>query len=177
MKRSAIGLTALLLLTQPIFADTKMQNFFSQKGVTISNKYRDVGEIKVLKGGSISIRTSELVNVTNNERMYGLSVGITGKDANFDIEYVDFDEIAPLVAAIDYISNFQVIGSSVAKHETSGGLRISTSQEKEKGKRTFEVYGPIKTFREPTAYLTIEDLADFKKLLLKSKKNIESMKL
>jgi hypothetical protein len=87
-------------------APTRLEALELRKNAVIVKGYTEVGKVDGEEGSSISVSAIELKDTSRNTRELGLAIvaaqgGDTRRQAT---SYVDFDEIAGLLTAIDYLA-------------------------------------------------------------------------
>jgi hypothetical protein len=107
---------------------TKLEAFETNVEVVILKGSTEVGAI-ASGGGSVAIKCREISNTSNGHKEQGLGIEITPQGQGRDVLLVDYDEISPLLTAIEYITRLEVTATPLASFDaaytTKGGFRIA----------------------------------------------------
>ncbi len=149
---ASLGLLGLSLLTMPAQAQftnvyllapmTKLESFDTNTEVVVLKAATDVGSISA-DAGTVALKCREMTDLSTGRKEQGLSIEITPRSQPREVLLIDYDEIAPLVAAIDYISKLDVtvtpLNSFDAAYTTKGGFRIAALGTRKTGAIQFGV--------------------------------------
>lgn len=157
---------------------TKIEEFSAQTGVIIVQGYEKIGVRRGLESSYLRIETKEFINAEKKKSKYGIAIHIYSgpKLDTENISYLDYDEINPLIEAIDYIINIKKnvtkFSDYQADYVTKGGLRISAYSSEG------EVRAAVTSgqFLETTAYFPITALPEIRSILIKAKEKIDSVR-
>jgi hypothetical protein len=138
--RAAAQLTNFVVLN-PLPA-TKLESFETNTGVVIIKGSTDLGGISS-DAGDVGVRCRELTDTSTGQKEQGLSLEITPRNQARTVLQIDYDEIGPLVGAIDYITKLEVtvtpLNSFDAAYTTRGGFRIAALGTRRTGMVQFGV--------------------------------------
>lgn len=157
---------------------TKLEAFEAQTGTVIIRGFSNVGSIRGLYGTSIDVEAREFTNATSGRKEYGITVTVkeTQRLERDSTSYIDYDEIDSLLRGIDYIGKIKrdvtTLQEFQADYRTKGDLSVSTFTSGP------NVMAAIKsgTVGETTAYLKLDDLAAFRKVISDAKAKLDSVK-
>ncbi len=107
---------------------TKLEAFDTNLSVVILKASTDVGAISA-DAGDVGVRGREITDASTGLKEQGIALDITVKGQAKDTLLIDYDEIASLVTAIDYITKLDVSVTPLtafdAAYTTKGGFRIA----------------------------------------------------
>jgi hypothetical protein len=107
---------------------TKLEAFDTNVEVVILKASSDAGSITA-DAGIVGVRCREITDTSTGRKEQGLSIDITSRASGKTSLLVDYDEIASLVSAIDYIGRVEVTATPLtsfdAAYTTKGGFRIA----------------------------------------------------
>ncbi len=125
-------------LSFPAFAQVSVQ--VTNPPPTVLESFANARDAVIIKGIShigsptgqitypMDIRVQELINLQNSNRVYGVVVR-TKMPTQTIVNYIDYEELEPLLAAIHYIvevdHNVTPLEHFTASFQTKGGLTIS----------------------------------------------------
>lgn len=183
--RQFTTLATLLMMTcaalaeePPKRAATKIEQFQGQSGAVIIMGASDVGEVAGEYGAKVEIQAREIINAKSGERRYGIYVRVNegGRLEREHSSYIDYEEIQPLLAGIDYIMSVRKeatqLESFQADFTTVDDLRISTYSTSVVG----EVKASIRsgTIGPARAFIGIDTLQRFRGLIENAKVKIDA---
>jgi len=157
-------------------ASTKLEAFDTKAGTVIVEGFSTIGSVKGRYGSTVEITSKEFTDASTGAKEYGITVALK-EPGREHISYVDFDEIDPLIKGIDYLAKVDKsatkLDSFQADYRTKSDLDLSTYLE-DGGK----VQASIKSgsFSAPIVFLTLDDLAQIKSLILKAKAKLDAIK-
>jgi hypothetical protein len=163
----------------PIEPKTKLEAFEARTGAVIIRGFSTVGTIRGRYETSVEIECKEFTDASSGKREFGVSIEVkqAGRIERKDRAYIDYDEIDSLVKGIEYISKIEKSVTKLdqfqADYKTKGELRVSTFSD-DSGKIQTAIHSG--QFGGVTAYLSLEDLASFKKLVQQAKEKLDSIK-
>ena len=154
---------------------TKIGVFESRTGLVIIKAFSQVGSI-LTSEGEIAIRCKESTEAASGIRAYGMLFAINGNPTRRERIYVDYDEIDPLLDAVNYLS---AITSDVTKlpafeasYTTKSGLRIQAHCDRRNASiRYFLEYG-----ESPRIELTPVQMTQIYDLIAQAKKALDGFK-
>ncbi|MHA1263549.1 MAG: hypothetical protein ACTSSA_15995 [Candidatus Freyarchaeota archaeon] len=109
---------------------TKLEAFQAQSGVVIIKGYSVIGRISGL--GSIEVIAMEFTEASNRRKQKGIVVEIkeSGKFADSNRSFIDYDEIQSLLKGIDYIASLRAdvtdLNQFEATYQTKGNFKVTT---------------------------------------------------
>jgi hypothetical protein len=107
---------------------TKLEAFDTNVEVVILKASSDAGSITA-DAGIVGVRCREITDTSTGRKEQGLSIDITSRASGKTSLLVDYDEIALLISAIDYIGRVEVTATPLtsfdAAYTTKGGFRIA----------------------------------------------------
>jgi hypothetical protein len=186
MQRAGILSVVLLSMALSSFAQkvrlqepprTRLEEMAAEVGVLVVKGSTKVGEVGGFKGGSIAVEAREVYVVASGNRASGLTIEIKSPadGTSEHVAYVDCEDIAPLLAAIDYFSKVTHSCTALDDYQvvfrTAGGLELSV-----KSIRSGEGVGIscVDTLGiQYTVFLSPADLPALKDLLLTAQGKID----
>ena len=110
---------------------TRLEAFAAQDGVVIIRAFSRIGAVRGQDGSIVVVESKEFTNAGTGKREYGISMMVKAGSRleREHTSYVDFDEITPLLTALEYLGN--VDGSATAldhfqaDYRTRGDLVIA----------------------------------------------------
>ncbi|MGB9180894.1 MAG: hypothetical protein WCB68_16805 [Pyrinomonadaceae bacterium] len=173
-------LTAYSQAQQPIpdiIPQTKIEAFQYQTGAVIIKAFTRIGAMRGA-GGTVEVISIEFTEARSGRKEQGIVVDVKefGRTERSERSYIDDNEIAPLLRAIDDISK---IGTDVtklanfeARYTTRGDFSIATFNEAE----TINVAIGGGHVTRVEAVFKFIDLEKFKGLLLNAKSRLDAAK-
>lgn len=159
------------------FPQTKIEAFQYQTGTVVVRAFTRIGGMRS-PGGLVEVTCMEFTEAQSAGKQQGIAVDIkeNSRTEHTERAYIDYDEIEPLIRAIDYISK---IGTDVtklanfeARYTTRGEFAVATFNEAE----TINVVisgGHIERYEVVFKFV---DLEKFKGLLLNAKTRLDAAK-
>jgi len=158
---------------------TKIEAFEAKTGAVIIRGFSTVGSVRGLYSTSASVQSREFTDASSGKKEYGIFITVkeSSRYEREDSSYIDYDEIESLMKGIDYISKIE---SSVTKldrfqadYTTRGDFTISTFSDS-----SGKIQAALKSGRYAgaSAYLSLDDLAQFKSLIQQAKAKIDSIR-
>jgi len=121
---------------------TKLESFDTNTGVIILKGSTELGGISS-DAGEVAVRCREISDTSTGHKEQGLSLEITPRGQPRSLLQIDYDEIASLAEAIDYITRLEVtvtpLNSFDAAYTTKGGFRIAALGTRRTGTVQFGV--------------------------------------
>src|SRR5690349_23959906 len=112
----------------PVPPATKLESFETNVAAVILKGTTEIGSISG-NTGLVAVKCKEITDTSTGHKEQGLGLEITLKGQPKDTLLIDYDEIAALVSAIDYISKLDVTATPLnffdAAYTTRGGFRIA----------------------------------------------------
>ncbi len=156
---------------------TQLELISSAKGTAFVKSYEEMGTLKVLTGGTVSVDALVIDQLASGSKQFGATVQVKqpGRIEREDTSFVDYEEIEALIAGIGYIS--KVADTPFTNYEatfnTTGGITLIVFNN-DAGK----VAAAIKSGRigGATAFASLEQLESFRELLVKTKEAIDQIR-
>jgi hypothetical protein len=158
---------------------TKLEAFEAKTGAVIVQGFSKIGEVTGRYSTSASIECKEFTEASSGKKEYGIIITVkkAGDYEHENTSYIDYDEIDSLIKGIDYITKVDKSATKLdyvqADYKTKGDLMVSTYSD-DNGKIQASVQSGI--YGAVSAYLSLDDLADFKNLIQKAKDKLDSIK-
>lgn len=188
MKRQANNLLifAMLLICSILFsqeqttsqpdAKTKIEMLQRQTGSVIIKEYSVIGTTKGM--GTVVVNCMVLTNASTGSKSKGILIEVTesGRFEKSDRSFIDYDEIDPLIAGIDYISKADTsiadLDNFEAIYKTKGDFSIVTFSSTS-GKIDVAVKSGI--IGSSTAFFSIDQLNELRNLISVAKQRLDSL--
>jgi hypothetical protein len=119
-------------MTDPGVPRTKLEALAVQEGAVIIRGFSRIGDVKGPLGSSVIVRSQEFTNASTSEKEYGLTLEVRERSRleREHISFVDYDEIAPLVKALEYLTKLDNTATSFhrfqADYRTHGEVQVTT---------------------------------------------------
>lgn len=161
----------------PEESTTKLGSFQAKTGSVIIKEFSEIGGVKAI--GHISVMSMTFTDASTNKRESGISIHITegGRLEKESRSFIDFDEIDSLVAGIDYISKVKKDSSKLdffeATYRTKDDFHVTIFNRKSGEISVSVESGRI---RPATVFLSLEQLANLRTLMLQAKERIDAKK-
>jgi hypothetical protein len=172
---SATGQEAAEMELEP---KTKLEAFQARTGIVIIKGFSRTGVAAGLEGTSIEVETREFRDAGSNSKEYGITIEVreAGNPGRRILSYIDYDEIDPLLKALEYLSK---IDNSVtqlnrfeADYRTRGDLLFSAYSSRG-GVITLAISSGL--FRKATALFKLEDFKVIRGLIIEAKNQIDAI--
>jgi len=128
-------------LCQPL-PPTRLDAFDTNTGVVILKGSTDLGAISA-SAGEVGVRCREITDTSTGRKEQGLSLEIAPQGQVRSVLQIDYDEVAPLLDAIEYITRLEVtatpLNSFDAAYTTKSGFRIAALGTRRTGTIQFGV--------------------------------------
>jgi hypothetical protein len=186
MKRHFLPITAILLVTVTLpttahdtndVPRTRLEAFEATTGRVVIKGTEELGSIAT-KNGTIFVMVHEYRDVPSNQRQFGIAVTVRQNESTEDTTTVDEDELAALIAGIDYVSKADPSISSLnhfeAFYASRAGLRVASYSSR----RTSTVEASVTSHRyqRSKTWLNMSQLAQFKNLVEQAQTKIEAIR-
>lgn len=156
---------------------TRIEAFEVQTGVILIKGISDMGSISG-KTGTVQVQYKESTDPVNNRKEYGLAIKVSQGGQQEDSTTIDYDEIDPLIGAIDYISKIDYSASTLptfaATFTTRGDLTVATYTSKRQG--TIQAAVQSNRVFKTRVFLSMDQMAQLRTLLASAKNTIDSMR-
>jgi hypothetical protein len=156
---------------------TRLEAFEATAGRVVVKGTEDVGTVTG-KSGVTTVKIQEFRDVAANQRESGLVITVRQNEQIEDTTTVDYDELDPLLKAVDYISkadpNVTSLNHFEAFFTTKAGLRVASYFSR----RTSNVEASITSQRINRSKTLINQvqLAEFRILLEQAKTKLEALR-
>lgn len=157
---------------------TKLEAFQARKGIVIIKGSSRIGLATGLDGTSIEIETRELRDAGSLAREYGITVEVreAGNPGRRNLAYIDYDEIDPLLKALEYLSKIDNSATQLSRfdadYRTRGDLLFSASSGRG-GVITLVVSAGV--LRISTSLFKLEDLKVIRGLIIEAKNQLDAI--
>lgn len=183
-----VGMASFVLLQGANLKDTapssepatKLEKIQGMKGSIINKGFTEIGSLYGSYSGKITITAYEFNNIKSGVNEYGLSIEIKREKKYGDSEkssFIDFDEISHLIKGIEYLEKIKTNPTKSKNFEstykTKGGLSITVFNS---SNGEFSIAISVGLYGKENAYLDTLSLKEFKEMLIKGKKQIDSIK-
>jgi len=168
--------------TQPAEPKTKLEAFQAKSGAVIIRGFSKVGTLYDRPNGwntAVEVTCREFTDASSRKKEYGITVTVKSgsRIEQQSTSYIDYDEIDSLVKGIDYIAKVDKTTTKLADfqadYKTKGDLIVFTFSDSQ-GKVLAGIQAGL--LGGTSAYLTLADLEQFKKLILKSNEMLDGIK-
>ena len=137
-----------------------------------------MGTVRGTGGALVEVDCRDFADASTGTKAYGITVTVKSgtRFEKESLSYVDYEEIDALVKGIEYIRKIEKSATKLdrfqADYKTKGDLTVSTFST---GK---EIQGAIQSgnYSKTMAIVSLQDLDQFKEVLLKSKKLLDGIK-
>lgn len=152
---------------------TKLEAFQAQTGTVVIKGYSEIGRVAAM--GDVDVKAMEFTDASTGKKQSGvlIEVGESGRLQNTDRSFIDFDEVDALLKGIDYISkttsNITKLGMFEATYKTKGYFSVTTFSSS-----SGKIEAAVKSgyIRPANAYLSLEQLAQLRALIVKAKQQL-----
>jgi hypothetical protein len=155
---------------------TKLESFETNNSMLILKSSANIGSISG-STGVVSVRCREITDVASGHKERGIVVGIAERSPAGDTLLIDYDEIAALVNAMDYLGSVQFSVTSLdtfdAQYTTKGGFRVAALGNRLAGRIQFSVRDGRNDLA-PVAF-SLQDLARLKGFISQAKAKLDSL--
>lgn len=170
---SAAGQESIETVLEP---RTKLEAFQARTGIVIIKGYSRIGLAAGLDGTSIEVESREFRDAGSNAREYGITIEVreAGNTPRRSLSYIDYDEIDPLLKALEYINKIDNSVTQLTRFEadyrTRGDLLVSAFSGRG-GVITLAISGGV--FRRVTSLFRLEDLKVIRGLVIEAKNQLD----
>jgi len=183
MKKLIVAIVIAFLFTSVAYGQnpdesqkptTKLETFQAKAGIVVVRGYTTVGSIRYF--GTVTVDARDFRDASNpKSRLTGISITVkeSGRLERENTAYIDSDEIASLLAGIDYISKVTKDITPLTKFEveyrTKGNLSIIVFNDS-KGELLAAVSAGY--IGKTSAHITLPQLIELRQLILDAKSKI-----
>jgi len=126
----------------PVVPATKLEAFDTNISVVVLRASSELGTISA-SAGAVAVSCREVSDMSTGRKEQGVAIELAERNAPKDTMLIDYDEIAPLLDAIDYLNSLNLSATSLnalrASYTTRGGFRIAAQGARRKGLIQFNV--------------------------------------
>jgi hypothetical protein len=156
---------------------TKLESFETNTEVVVFKATSEVGAISA-DTGQVAVKSKEITDTSTGHKEQGISVDITPRGQDRATLLIDYDEMASLANAIDYISKLDVTATPLtsfdAAYTTKGGFRIAALGTRRTGAIQFGVRD-ARTGSTPVTF-SREDMTRLSSLINQAKGLLDSIR-
>ncbi len=185
--RAGVAIIGWSLLALPIHAQdtnnclpvptTKLEAFETNLNTVIIKATADVGSISA-NAGLVSVKCKEMTDAGSGRREQGIAIELTPGGQLRDVRLVDYEEITPLLEAIDYLNKMDWSVTSLtsfdAVYTTKSGLRLAAFSSRRSGVIEFAVRDAARS--GPPILLSRDQVAQFQNLIEQAKTKLDSLR-
>ena len=115
---------------------TKLESFNTNIGVVVLKASTDVGTVSG-NAGTVRVRCKETTDARTGHIEQGLAIVITSRGQPNDTMLLDYDEITPLLSAIEYLGKLDInvtsFNSLDAEYTTKSGFHVAAVRTRQTG--------------------------------------------
>jgi hypothetical protein len=156
---------------------TRLDAFATNTGTVIIKSTAEIGAITTA-AGNVSVKCKEIDDTGTGRKEFGLALELTPNNQPRDIKLIDYEEVDPLLNALDYLNKVDWSVSSLssfdAVYTTKGGFRIAAFSSKRSG--FIEYAARSASEGSIPILLSRNDLAAFRNLLQQAKTKLDSLR-
>jgi hypothetical protein len=160
-----------------ILPQTKLEAFDTNVGTVVIKGSAKVGSVSG-NDETIGVRSREMTDATTGRKEQGIAIEIARPGQVSDVALIDYDELDPLLNAIDYLGKLDWSVTSLnvfeAVYTTKGGFRIGAFGPKRTGVIQFAVRS-TRTGQQPVV-LSRDDVGRLRALIDQAKRQLESLR-
>ena len=156
---------------------TRLEAFETNTGTILIKGFGSIGSLAA-GGKTITVSCREDIDASSGSREYGVAVGIRGQVGLEERVILDYEELDPILNAIDYLNRVDWTITSLTSFDaaftTRSGFRISAFGWNRTGLIEFGIRGLRAD--EPPILFTRDDLAKFRGLIDEAKRKLDSVR-
>ena len=157
---------------------TKLEAFDTNVSVVVLRASSELGTISA-SAGALAVSCREVSDMSTGRKEQGVEIEIGQRTGTpKDTMLIDYDEIAPLLDAIDYLNSLNLSATSLnalrATYTTRGGFRIAAQGTRRKGLIQFNVTDS-RTGAAPIV-LSRQDVVQFVGFLNQAKTTLDGLR-
>jgi hypothetical protein len=166
-------------------APTKLESLELRKGTVIVKGYTEIGKVDGEEGSSITVSAIEMKDTTRGTREMGLAIVAQqgGEGRRQAISYVDFDEIAGLIAGMDVLAKPDLeatrLSAYEAQYRTRSNLEVvsfDNNNQRMISVRAVQVMFPSGEVIWATAHFRLATLAAIRKQIVDGKETLDKVR-
>lgn len=153
---------------------TRLEAALETRGSVLVKGSTQVGSVTGLRG-TATVTSWEIVDARTAVRVYGVSVTIRDNERpdEEEVVYVDYEELDPLVAGLDYILKLENTATKLARFEAQYRTRGELSFYRFNTQSGYGTAVSIRERRGPRLILRPTGLVEFRDLLNSAKELID----
>jgi hypothetical protein len=165
-------------VTNPIILipATKLESYDTNVGVVVLKCSTEVGAISA-DAGEVRVRCKEITDTSTGHKEQGLTVEIDAKGQFRSVLQIDYDEIAALLAGMDYLTRLDVSATPLttfdAAYTTKGGFRVAALGTRRTGAIQFGVRD-ARTLGSPVVF-SRDEMSRLSGLINQAKGTLDSL--
>ena len=175
---SAVSYSSLAQVAVPTLPppSTKLESFNTNTSIVILKGNADIGSVSI---GSIvvSVRCREITDIASGHKEQGIVVTFAERNAGKDTLLIDYDEIASLLSAMEYLGNLQFsvtpLDTYDAEYSTKGGFRVAALGNRLSGRTQYSVRDA--RANATSISLSSQDMIRLKGLIGQAKAKLDSL--
>jgi hypothetical protein len=160
-----------------VLPQTKLEAFDTNVGTVVIKGSAKVGSVAG-SDGTIGVRSREMTDATTGRKEQGIAIDIARPGQVSDVALIDYDELDPLLNAVDYLSKLDWSVTSLnvfdAVYTTKGGFRIGAFGPRRTGVIQFAVRS-TRSSQAPVA-LSRDDVGRLRTFIDQAKRQLESLR-
>ena len=169
----ALAQVTNFLTTAPL---TKLESLQTNIAVVILKAGTEMGSVAG-ESGFVAVRCREITDTSTGHKEQGIAIEVTQRDRLRDTMLIDYDELASLINAIDYLTKLEVsvtpLDTFDAAYTTKGGLRIAALGTRRSGAVQFALRD-ARAFSTPVIF-SREQMSRFSALINQAKGTLDSL--
>ncbi|MBZ5554631.1 MAG: hypothetical protein LAO21_18085 [Acidobacteriia bacterium] len=180
-----------LLLAAPVVAqtisacpptpETKLEGLENIPGTVIIRGTTPIGSISARAAsgtGSVTVRSREVTDVGSERREYGIAIGVVEGGHPHEGVLVDYEEIAPLLNAIDYLNKLDWSATSLKSFDAVYTMKNSFRVAALARQRTSPIEFAIRTCRlkETTVLLSRDQLVQLRGFIEQGRIQLDTLR-
>jgi|SRR3954465_14592486 hypothetical protein len=154
---------------------TRLESFETNTSVVIIKGSTDIGNFSV-NTTRVAVKAKEYVNVGSGDKQRGLAVDIQQNGRTHYVMLIDYDEIVPLMNAMDYLNKLDPtvtpLNAFDAVYVTKGGFRLVAVGARRTGAVQFAIRDNRFTM-EPVIF-SRDELSRLRSLTEQAKKELDA---
>ena len=183
----AVAAVGCSLLSSPLAAQhtnnclplppTRLDAFETNINTVVIKATADVGSISA-NAGLVWVRCKEMTDASTGRRESGLAIELTPRGQPRDVRLVDYEEIASLLEALDYLNKVDwsvtTLTSFDAIYTTKSGLRLAAFSSRRSGVIEFALRTAPRS--GSPILLSRDQVAQFQNLIDQAKTKLDSLR-
>jgi hypothetical protein len=159
----------------PVAPATRLEAFNTNIGLVILKATTELGVVSG-NNGAVSVRSREAMIASTGRSVQGIAIVITLRGQLNDTLLLDYEEIAPLLDAIDYFGKLDISDTSFntldAEYTTKSGFHIAAIRTRQSGGIQCSVRD-LRTGEAPVV-LSWQQMAQFSGLIIRAKATLDA---